>query len=318
MVEKMNEDVRKVAVVGAGTMGHGIAQAFAQAGYQASLMDSQQQSLERARRLMDSSLAALAEERVIDTAAIPAIIGRISFTTSLEEAAAEADIVIESVVEDREVKKAVFAQLDAYCPPRTLLASNTTFLNVFDFVETSRPDKVLLAHWYAPPQIIPLVDVVKGPQTSDASVDLMVRVLRGMGKRPVVFQRPVAGYVVSRVQLAVIREVFYLFDNDFISAEDLDEAIRWGLGLRMMILGVLQRIDFTGLDLTARNLRDPSFPPTPLDYMPKKLFELVEKGRLGVKSGGGFYDYEGRTEAEVSKERDVKLLRLIKCLDELS
>jgi 3-hydroxybutyryl-CoA dehydrogenase len=317
MAEKMNEDIKKVAVIGAGTMGHGIAQSFAQAGYQASLMDTEQKSLERAHRLMESSLAALAEERIIDAAAIPAIMGRIIFTTSLEEAAADADIAIESVVENREVKKAVFAQLDACCPPRTLLASNTTFLNVFDFVETSRPDKVLLAHWYAPPQIIPLVDVVRGPQTSDASINLMVQVLRGMGKRPVVFKRPVAGYAVSRLQFALNREVFYLLDNDYLSAEELDEAVRWGLALRMMIVGVLQRIDFGGLDFTAHNLKNPSFSPTPLDYMPKKIFELVENGRLGVKSGGGFYDYGGRTEAEVSKERDVKLLRLLKLLDVL-
>ncbi len=316
MAERTREDIKKIAVIGAGTMGHGIAQSFAQAGYQAFLMDNKEQSLERARILMESSLSSLAEEGIIEGAAIAATMGRVIFTTSLEEAAAEADIAIESVVEDREVKKAVFAQLDACCPPRALLASNTTFLNVFDFVETSRPDKVLLAHWYAPPQIIPHVDIVKGPHTSQLSIDLMVRVLKGMGKKPVVFKRPVAGYVVSRLQLAIIREAFYLIDNDYVSTEELDDAVRWGLALRMMILGVFQRIDFTGLDLAARNVKYPSFPPTPVDYMPKKLFELVEKGRLGVKSGAGFYDYEGRTEAEIAKERDFKLLRLIKFLDE--
>ncbi len=264
---------------------------------------------------MESSLTVLAEEGIVDSASIPAVMERIVFTTEIEEAAEEADMAIESVVEDAQVKKAVFAQLDASCPPRTLLASNTTLLNIFDFVETSRPDKVLLSHWYAPPQIIPLVDVVKGPQTSDASVDLMVGVLKGMGKRPVVFRKPVAGYAVSRLQLALIREAFCLLDNDCLSPEELDEAVRWGLGLRMLILGLCQRVDFTGLDLAARNLKNPSFSPTPADYVPKKIFELVAEGRLGVKSGAGFYDYGGRTEAEISKERDVKLLKLIKFLD---
>ena len=299
-------------------MGHGIAQSFAQAGYQVSLMDDQEKSLERARNLMASSLAGLAEGGMIDASAIPTIIERISLTTSLEEAAAGADIAFESVVEDKAVKKAVFTQLDVSCPPHTLLASNTTFLNIFDFVETSRPGKVLLAHWYAPPQIIPLVDVVKGPETSSDSIDLMVRVLKGMGKRPVVFSRPVEGYAVSRLQLALIREAFYLIDNDFITAEELDEAVRWGLGLRMTILGLLRRIDFTGLDLAALNVKNSSFQPTPVDYMPTKIFELVEKGHLGVKSGKGFYDYEGRTEAEVSKERDLKFIQLLKFLDGLA
>lgn len=314
MAEETSEEIKKVAVIGAGTMGHGIAQSFAQAGYRTSLMDTQEHSLERARKLMDSSLSTLAEEQVVDAEAIPAIMARVSFTTSLEEAADEADIIFESVAEDKAIKKAVFAQLDACCPPRALLASNTTLLNIFDFVETSRPDKVLLAHWYAPAQIIPLVDVVKGAQTSDASIDLMVRLLRGVGKRPVVFKRPVAGYAVSRLQMALIREAFYLLDNDFLSAEDLDEAVRWGLGLRMVFLGVLKRIDFTGLDLAARNVKNSSFSPTPLDYVPKRLFELVAEGRLGVKSGAGFYDYGGRTEVEISKERDLKLLQLLKFL----
>jgi len=311
----MSWDVKKVAVIGAGTMGHGIAQCFAQAGYFTYLMDSQPESLERARRLIDSSLATLAEEGIIDTASVSAAKERIVFTTALEEAAEDTDIAIESVVEDKQVKKNVFAQLDACCPSRTLLASNTTLLNLFDFVETSRPDKVLLSHWYAPPQIIPLVDVVKGPQTSDASIELMVRVLKDMGKRPVVFKKPVAGYAVSRIQLALIREAFFLLDDDYLSAEELDEAVRWGLGLRMLVLGLCQRVDFTGLDLAARNLKNPSFSPTPADYMPKKIFELVEQGRLGVKSGAGFYDYGGKTEAEISKERDLKLLKLVKLVD---
>ena len=112
--------------------------------------------------------------------------------------------------------------------------------------------------------------------------------------------------------MALIREAFFLLDDDYLSAEELDEAVRWGLGLRMLVLGLCQRVDFTGLDLAARNLKNPSFSPTPADYMPKKIFELVEQGRLGVKSGAGFYDYGGKTEAEISKERDLKLLKLVK------
>jgi 3-hydroxybutyryl-CoA dehydrogenase len=254
----------------------------------------------------------MAQERIVDSQRIPEVLRRITFTTSLEEAAQDTDIAFECVVEDEGAKKEVFSRLDNACPPRTLLASNTTFLNIFDLVETSRPGKVLIAHWYAPPQIIPLVDVVKGPLTDPASVGLMVKVLRGIDKRPVVFNRYVSGYVVSRLQFALQREVLYLLDNDYLSPEELDEAAKWGLALRMMVVGVVQRFDFGGLDLSARNLEKPSFLPTPLEYKPRKIFELVKQGFLGVKSGRGFYDYTGRNEAEVCAERDTKLLKILK------
>jgi len=310
----MKEGVKKIAVIGAGTMGHGIAQSFAQAGYQVSMMDNAQPSLERGLSLIESSLGTMVQEDIIDQKVIPTILSRITPTLSIEEAAYDADIAIEAVVEDKEVKKAVFAQLDTYCPPRALLASNTTFLNIFDFVETSRPDKVLITHWYAPPQIIPLVDVVGGPKTDKASIEVIAEILRDLGKKPAVFKKFVSGYVVSRLQFAFQREVHFLLDNDYLSPQELDDAAIWGLALRMMVVGVVQRFDFGGLDLSARNLEKPSFPPTPLEYRPKKIFELVKQGYLGVKTGKGFYDYTGRTEAEVCRERDIKLIKMLKAL----
>jgi 3-hydroxybutyryl-CoA dehydrogenase len=313
----MIEGVKRIAVIGAGTMGHGIAQCFAQAGYQVALMDSERKALDRASALITGSLNAMVQAHVVDQDSVIEIRGRILPTTSIEEAAHDADIAFECVVEDQEVKKTVFGRLDLLCPPRTVLASNTTFLNPFDFVETSRPDKVLIAHWYAPPQIIPLVDVVKGPQTDPASIQLMAQLLRSIGKKPVVFNRFVSGYVVSRLQFALQREVLWLLDNDYLAAEELDDAAKWGLALRMMVVGVVQRIDFGGLDLSARNLEKPSFDPTPLDYMPRKIFDLVKQGFVGVKSGKGFYDYRGRTEAEVCGERDAKLLRMLKFANEV-
>jgi 3-hydroxybutyryl-CoA dehydrogenase len=310
----MKEGIKKIAVIGAGTMGHGIAQSFAQAGYRVSMMSRTQKTLERAVSLIESSLSAMAEEGVVDQRSIPAIMSKIHLTTSIEEAARDADIAFETMAEDKDAKKEIFAQLDKHSPSRALLASNTTYLNIFDFVETSRPDKVLIAHWYAPPQIIPLVDVVKGPKTDMAHVEFMADLLRDIDKKPAVFKKYVPGYVVTRLQIAFQREVFYLLDNDFLSPEELDEAAKWGLALRMMVVGIVQRIDFGGLDLTARNLEKSLFPQTPLEYKPKKIFELVKQGHFGVKTGKGFFDYKGRNEAEVCKERDVKLIRMFKAL----
>ena len=312
----MEGDIKKILIVGAGTMGHGLAQAFAQGGYQVTMFSRTQQTLDRASLLIKSSLDTMVEAGLVDKGQVQAILDRITPTRSLEEGGREADLAIETVAENKEAKIEIFKQLDTVCPPKTLLASNTTFLNIFDFVETSRPDKVLITHWYAPPQIIPLVDVVKGPQTDEANIELVVRILKEMGKKPVVFNRPVAGYVVSRLQIAFQREVHYLLDNDYLSPKDLDEAAIWGLALRMLVIGVVQRFDFGGLDLSVRTIQRSSIESTPIDYKPKKLFELFEQGHVGVKSGRGFYDYKGRSEADVCHDRDVRLLKLLTILQD--
>lgn len=312
----MEGAVKKICIVGAGTMGHGLAQAFAQGGYQVTMFSRTQQTLDRASLLIKSSLNTMVEAGLVDKGQIQTILDRITPTRSLEEGGREADLAIETVAENKEAKIEIFKQLDTVCPPKTLLASNTTFLNIFDFVETSRPDKVLITHWYAPPQIIPLVDVVKGPQTDEANIELVVRILKEMGKKPVVFNRPVAGYVVSRLQIAFQREVHYLLDNDYLSPKDLDEAAIWGLALRMLVIGVVQRFDFGGLDLSVRTIQRSSVESTPIEYKPKKLFELFEQGHIGVKAGRGFYDYKGRSEADVCHDRDVRLLKLLKVLQD--
>jgi 3-hydroxybutyryl-CoA dehydrogenase len=312
----MEGGIKKVLVVGAGVMGHGLAQVFAQAGYQVALFSRTQETLDRAFALMNSSLDTMIDAGLVDKGQKEAALKRITTTTTLEEGAIDSDIAIETVVEDKDAKREIFKQLDAACPPRTLLASNTTFLNIFDFVETSRPDRVLIIHWYTPPQIIPLVDVVKGPQTSEASVQLVVSLLKRMGKRPVVFNKPVTGYVVSRLMIAYQQEVYYLLDNDYLTPEALDEAAIWGLALRMMVVGAVQRIDFGGLDLSLRGLARAS-QSTPIDYQPSKLLELVKQGHTGVKAGRGFYDYQGRSEAEICRDRDVRLIKLLKVLEEM-
>jgi 3-hydroxybutyryl-CoA dehydrogenase len=310
------KEINKILVVGAGTMGHGIAQTFAQYEYQVSLVDQVEQVLPKARSLIHSSLETMVEAGIVKDREIESIMKRISFSSNLEEAAAEADLAIECIIENKEAKKDIFRKLDAVCPARTLLASNSSFLNIFDFVETNRPDKVMMMHWYAPPQIIPLVDVVKGPQTEPDNIRAVVDLLNNIGKKPVVFNKPCAGYVVSRLQVAFQREVYWLLDNDYLSPKAVDEAAIWGLAMRMIVVGICQRIDFGGLDLSARTILQAPEQSTPVDYKPRKLLEMVQEGALGVKSGRGFYDYTGKTEAEMYHQRDIRLLKLLKLLQE--
>jgi 3-hydroxybutyryl-CoA dehydrogenase len=307
--------IKKIMVIGSGTMGHGVAQIFAAGGYQVAMQDSFPQALDRADTLIKSSLDTMVEAGLVKKSDIPAILARIKPTTSLELAAEDADLAIECIVENKESKIDLFNKLDAACPPKTILASNSSFLNIFDFVESSRPDKLMVTHFYAPPQIIPLVDILKNEKTDINNVNAVVDVLKGLGKKPIVFNKPIAGYVVSRLMIAYQREIYYLLDNGYLSAKDLDDAVIWGLAMRMIVVGGVQRIDFGGLDLSAKNAMNTK-DSTPLEYKPKLLYELVAQGNLGVKTGKGFYDYEGKSEAELAHARDVKLLKLLKILQE--
>jgi len=310
----MKQENRKILIVGAGIMGHGIAQTFAQAGFRVSVVDTTQQALDRGLNLMKSSLQTMEEEGFLEEPH-DSIVERVTWTTSLKEGAEDVDMAIEAVFEEVEAKKEIFTQLDTYCPPRALLASNTSFLNIFDFVETSRPDKVLITHWYAPPQLIPLVDVTGGPQTAQASLDSVVQILRKIGKRPVVMNKFIAGYAVNRIQHALNREVNFLLDNDYITPEHLDEAVIVGLAFRMMVVGVVARYDFGGISMKTRH--PPGFVEVPLDYEYKKLQELVDKGYLGVKTGRGFFEYKGKSEQELYRERDIRLLEMARTLRRL-
>jgi 3-hydroxybutyryl-CoA dehydrogenase len=307
------DGVRRVMVVGAGTMGHSIASVFAQGGFDVDLVDVKEEILERAMALIRSNLQTLKREKLISAKAISETLGRIHGTTSME-AGKRADLVIEAISEDPKAKKNLFRDLDRICPPRTIFASNTSYLNVFPYLKTKRNRNVVIAHWWAPPHLIPLVDVVKGPKTSVQTVETVKQILLRLGKKPVVMKKFIPGYIVNRLQRAMAREIFNLLDGGYASAEDIDAAVKNSIGLRIPVVGVVQRYDFTGLDLVLSFESNPSIHLVSKDRRPKTLANLVRKGCLGVKSGRGFYDYSRRTGAEVMRERDRKLIALLKFL----
>jgi 3-hydroxybutyryl-CoA dehydrogenase len=307
--------IKKVAVVGAGTMGPGIAQVFAVAGYGVHLCDISEKAIERAQSVVRGNLETLAENDVISVSAIDAAQARISFTTSLEEAASDAGLVAECIVEDRDAKRELFRLLDGVCPRDALIASNTSYLNIFELTVESRLTNTVIAHWFAPPHILPLVEVVRGPKTSDGAAQLVLELLRKAGKVPILMDKFVPGFAINRLQRILGREIFFLLDNGYITADQLDLAVKASIAPRMMLLGLVQRYDFTGLDLSAKNLENPDFTEAPADNRPRSLFRLVEKGELGVKSGKGFYDYTDKSSIETLKERDRYLIKILKSTD---
>jgi 3-hydroxyacyl-CoA dehydrogenase len=191
------EQVERIAIFGAGTMGPSLAQVFATAGYQVALYSRTAETLGKAMSLISANLATFAERSLVSWDAVEAIVARISPTRSVEEAGGDADLVIETIVENREAKQTLCEQLDAVCPDDAVLTSDTSYLNIFEIMPARRLTKTIIAHWFAPPQIIPLVEVVKGPETSEETVALVVDLIKHVGHVPSVMDKFVPGFCVT-------------------------------------------------------------------------------------------------------------------------
>ena len=302
------ESVHKVAVVGAGTMGPGLALVFARAGHSVSLHSRTEKTLESALSVALADLETLVRHELLEAGEVPAIMARIVPTTSLAEAGSGASLIVEAVAEDLDVKRAVFSELDGCCPDGAIFTSTTSYLDVFQVVPKRRLPATVIAHWFAPPHIVPLVEVVRGERTSDETVFVVVGLLESLGKTPVVMDRFVPGFCVNRLLRSIGREVFFLLDNGYVTAEQLDLAVKASLAPRAMALGFVQRYDFTGLDLSLANLANPHYVEPPPDNAPRSLAERVECGDLGVKTGKGFFDYGDRDLEEVLAARDHALI----------
>ncbi|MCK9356197.1 MAG: 3-hydroxyacyl-CoA dehydrogenase family protein [Dehalococcoidia bacterium] len=308
------EDVRKVAVIGAGIMGHGIAQSLATAGYEVTVTDTNAAALESVPARVERNLAAFIDAGLIAAADVPVILGRIHTAPSLEEAAAGADVVIEAATENQDLKRQLFNRLDAACPERTILTSNSSSLLISEFAsETKRQDRCILTHWMNPPHIVPAVEVIPGPFTSQETIEVVTRMLRRAGKLPVRLQKEIPGYLVNRIQMAMFREVWSLWSKGVASAEDLDMAVRGSFGFRLPSVGPLLANDLAGDETTyviARRL----LPIIDSSPEPSTAFrEMVEKGDFGLKTGRGFYDHTPQEWQAIVDKRDRDLLRQLKC-----
>jgi 3-hydroxybutyryl-CoA dehydrogenase len=310
-------EIRNVTIVGAGTMGHSLAQVFSQEGYSVYLTDLREEILDKAKRLIASNLQTLVEMRLLKKSRLAATLNRIQTTTVIEEACRNADFVIEAIIEDAAAKKDLFHQLDSIAPPETILASNTSYLDIFKFVETGRPDKVLITHWFAPPHIVPLVEIVRGPETSQETVDRVMALMTKIRKTPLVISKFLPGFIANRLQSALNNEVLHLLDNGYATPDQIDAATKASFGLRMPILGLTKRMDYTGLDLTQKIISNAAYEAPPRRIRSKTVDRMVSEGKLGVKTGMGYHEYGGRSTEEIMKERDVKLIKLREFLKEM-
>jgi len=283
--------IKKVCVLGAGIMGSGIAQVAAAAGFDVTMRDIQDRFVDKGLQTIKFHLDRAVEKEKIEAKEAKAIMGRIQGTTDLKDAAAEADLVIEAVVEDMRVKKEVFAELDAICKPDTILASNTSGLSITEIASaTNQPDKVLGVHFFNPAPVMQLVELIRGYVTSDNTLATTKAFVEKLGKTAIeVKEAP--GFAVNRILCPMINEAVFVYSEGVATAEDIDQAMVLGANHPM---GPLALADLVGLDTLLavldglhQELGEDKYRPAPL------LRKMVRAGHLGRKSGKGFYSYTG-------------------------
>ena len=302
----------KVAVIGAGTMGHGIAQVFACAGYQVAITDSNPRVAERAFARIEANLSTLCARGSISAERAAAVPSRIESAASIESASSGADLVIEAVVEDLGVKRQVLRQVEAACPAEAIIASNTSSFRVRDMASVlSRSERFLVTHWWNPPYIVPAVEVVSGAQTSSEALAQTVAYLKRAGKYPVVVKKDGPGFVGNRLQHALRREAIAIVAEGIASAEDVDLITKLSFGLRLPVSGPLETVDLGGLDLTL-SIQEYLLPKLDRSTEPRQLLrDKIARGELGAKAGEGFFKWDpGEAEKRV-QERDEALLDMI-------
>jgi 3-hydroxybutyryl-CoA dehydrogenase len=308
-------DIRRVALLGLGTMGHGIAQTFALAGYDVACFDESASARDSLVERVRENLAAFVAAELVGPEQVEPTLARLSLTDTEDEAVADAQFLTEAIPEDLALKQALLARLERIAGPGTILASNSSnFLISQSGRLLEHPGRALVTHWFNPPHLTPVVEVVPGPLTSEAVVQATMQLLARIGKLPIHVRRELPGFLVNRVQVAIQREVWDLVDRGVATREEIDAAIRGTVGFRFAVMGSLEIHDFAGLDIqlaTYRNLvgeiRSETSAPAVLDG-------LVAAGNLGIKSGRGFYDYpRGRLVARRTR-RDSLLLKLWKLL----
>jgi len=303
------DDIENVLIIGAGTMGHGISQVYAQNGFNVSLVDIDEINLSHAMRLIDMNLKLLADFKRIDRNEIEVIKKRITLSTDLKSSAERADVVVEAINEVPGVKLEVFKQLADYCRDDTILASNTSSLDIFKILKAiSHPERIIAHHWFCPPYIIPSVEISPGRKTSQETIELSVKLHEKLGKIPIVMEKFSPNYIVNKIQNAISGAMYELMMRNLATAEQIDLAIKTTLGIRLPIVGIVQMHDFTGLDLV-EDIISAKGGNVPL------ISDKVKRGDLGAKTGKGHYSYNNRTELEILRKRDTLYLEQLEFLE---
>ncbi len=311
MIELNLNEIKQVLIVGAGTMGHSIAQVYAQSGIEVDLVDLKREILDSALKKIELNLNLLAKYNRVSTDEISSILDRINTSTNLEVAARRADLVVEAVSENREIKRKVYSKFDEFCSEDAILASNTSELNIFKVVNINRPERLIIQHWFRPPHIIPLVEIVAGCKTSPEIIELSFNLLKKLGKTPIILKKFTNAFIVNKIQQAINSAVFGLLLKRIVTPEEIDLAVKTSFSLRLPIVGVVQNLDFVGLDVVSDVLKN-------MGLELSIIKDKVEKGHFGIKTSKGIYDYSGRSEEDIIIKKDEKYLKILDFLEKIN
>ena len=288
--------VNKITVLGSGIMGHGIAQVAATVGYNIVLRDIEQSFLDNAMKKIKWSLGKLVEKRKMSQNDADSIYGRITPVVDLKDALKETDLLIEAVPEDMELKKKVYADVDTYAEDKTLYASNTSTLPISEMASlTSRPSRFIGLHFFNPPQLMPLVEVIPGRLTDDHTVSISLDLIRNIGKEPVLCKKDVVGFIVNRIFIPLIHEAAHCLDRDTAEMTQIDSAVKFKMAFPM---GIFELADYTGLDVVYKATREMSSRDKKVINPHPLIEKLYSEKKFGQKSGNGFYDYAGDNKYE--------------------
>ena len=301
-----------IAVIGAGMMGPGIAQVFATYGHTVNIHNRSSEKLAGVHDRVRGNLTQMAEYGLVEAAEIPLIVERIHTCTDLAVACEGAAVVIETITESLPLKQELFAELDRLCPPETILCSNTSVISITQIgLHTKHRERVLGMHFYQPPFLIPLVEVVRTEFAAPEHMDAIVKMLTEVGKTPVRVQKDVAGFIANRMQHALWREAFSLIDEGICDAETVDLAVRNSFGLRLSVLGPVANADLVGLDLTLA-IHDYVLPHLNASPLPSTVLRgHVEAGELGFKTKSGFLNWTDESIAATRQGLTKHLLEVL-------
>jgi len=303
--------VRRAAVIGLGTMGPGIAATLARTGLEVSAYDADAAKRQAAPAQFAAAAGALGVLGIPDRTAHPILVH-----PGLGACVAGCDLVIETVPEDIELKRRVFAEIEAVVAERCIIASDTSGLPIGQLaVGARRPERIIGMHWSNPPHLIPMIEVIPGERTAAATVEAVTAVIRRTGHRPILIRKDVPGFVENRVLYAIMRECIDLVENGVIAPADLDACVSWGIGYKLSVIGPMALLDMAGLDIyaavSAYLNRELASRPDTAPY----IRERTQRHELGLKSGRGIYEYTPESAAQLRAARAAKLIAVRKALE---
>lgn len=303
--------IKKIAIIGSGVMGSGIAQSFAVSGYFVTNNDVKEELLNHAQNRISENLSLLMEEGALTDREKQGALANITYSEDLEGAVRDADFIIEAIPEVIELKLNLYQQLEEMIKPDAIVASNTSTFPISQLMEkASFADRMVITHFFNPGHLVPLVEIVQHDETKPEIVKITMDLMRKIGKSPILLKKEIAGFIANRLQTALMREAFYLLKEGVADAEDIDTAITAGPGFRWAFTGPIEIADFGGLDTWQRVFDNVSPVLDQSKEAPDLIRDLVAEGKLGTKSGEGIFTYEESTVSQKINERDRNFIKL--------